>query len=120
MIDRKAMKQQAKGLYKRHYALLIVLCALSAAEHRYVRALLWFAAALLIKPQALLFAPLGLVAIVVGIARTETPEMRRQRLKGFCMAPWILTLPPKREKGLAAIDIVCKAREDFEAKSRKA
>ena len=29
MIDRKAMKQQAKGLYKRHYALLIVLCAIS-------------------------------------------------------------------------------------------
>jgi hypothetical protein len=32
------------------------------------------------------------------------------------MAPWILTLPPKREKGLQAIDIVRRARADFEAK----
>ena len=54
---------------------------------------------------------------IVEWGRTHVPP---ERLKGFCMAPWILTLPPKREKGLAAIDIVRKAREDFEAKCRKA
>ena len=50
---------------------------------------------------------------VVEWGRTHVPP---ERLKGFCMAPWILTLPPKREKGLQAIDIVRRARADFEAK----
>ncbi len=54
---------------------------------------------------------------IVEWGRTHVPP---ERLKGFCMAPWILTMPQKRDKGLAAIDIVRKAREDFEAKSRKA
>lgn len=52
-------------------------------------------------------------AAIVEWGRTHVPP---ERLKGFCMAPWILTLPPKLDKGLAAIDIVRRARADFEAK----
>ena len=63
--------------------LLVVLCALDAVEYRYVRSLIWFAAALLIKPQALLFAPLGLVAMLTGIISAETPDLRAKRLKDF-------------------------------------
>ncbi|MBQ6374903.1 MAG: phospholipid carrier-dependent glycosyltransferase [Clostridia bacterium] len=56
--------------------LLIAMCALSAVEYRYIRALLWFAAALLVKPQALLFAPLGLAAMLFGLIRlrADRPE----------------------------------------------
>ena len=50
---------------------------------------------------------------VVEWGRTHVPPAR---LKGFCMAPWILTMPPKRDRGLAAIEIVRKARADFEAR----
>ena len=62
--------------------LLIALCALSAGEGRYFRALMWFTAALLIKPQALLFAPLGLLAVIVGIAASED---RAGALKSFLL-----------------------------------
>ena len=65
--------------------LLIALCALAAGEGQYFKALLWFAAAMLIKPQALLFAPLGLVAILVGIAFAEDSAARAARLKGFLL-----------------------------------
>ena len=50
---------------------------------------------------------------VVEWGRTHVPPAR---LKGFCMAPWILTMPPKLDVGLAAIDIVRRARAEFEAK----
>lgn len=50
-------------------ALLLALCALEAVEERYIPALLAFAAAVLIKPQALLFAPLGVFAIAVNLVR---------------------------------------------------
>lgn len=63
-------------------ALAVALCALEAADGRNVRALLWFGAALLTKPQALLFAPVGLAAIVCGIVRAE-PDARRARLRGL-------------------------------------
>ena len=63
--------------------LLIALSALSVTEYRYGRALMWFAFALLIKPQALLFAPLGLVAMLTGICFSEDGETRAKRLKGF-------------------------------------
>lgn len=65
--------------------LLIALCALSAAEDRYFKALLWFAAALLVKPQALLFAPLGLVAMLTGIVMAPDAETRARHLKGFLL-----------------------------------
>ena len=63
--------------------LLIALCALSAAEDRTLHALMWFGAALLIKPQALLFAPLGLVALLTGIVRAEDAQRRAARLRGL-------------------------------------
>lgn len=63
--------------------LLIALCALSAGEGRYFKALMWFTAALLIKPQALLFAPLGLAAVLIGIVFAEDAHARFARLKGL-------------------------------------
>ncbi len=63
-------------------ALAVALCAIEAADGRYVRALLWFGAALLTKPQALLFAPVGLAAIVASIVRAE-PDARKARLRGL-------------------------------------
>ena len=57
--------------------LAVALCALEAAEGRSLRALLWFGAAMLVKPQALLFAPVGLTAIVCGIADVEGEDRRR-------------------------------------------
>ena len=65
--------------------LLIALCALSAGEGKYFRALLWFAAAMLIKPQALLFAPLGLVSLLIGILCAEDSAARAARVKGFLL-----------------------------------
>ena len=58
------------------FTLLIALCALNAADERYVTALVSFAIAMLIKPQALLFAPLGLFAIVVRLIRKPKPWKR--------------------------------------------
>ncbi|MBQ3574479.1 MAG: hypothetical protein IJA26_02330, partial [Clostridia bacterium] len=47
------------------FTLLIAVCALKAADEKYIPALTAFAAAALIKPQALLFGPLGLIAILI-------------------------------------------------------
>ena len=71
--------------------LAVALCAIEAADGRYLRALLWFGAAMLVKPQALLFAPVGLTAIACGIARCEGDDRRRalrQALTGVgaCLA----------------------------------
>ena len=65
--------------------LAVVLCALYAVRYRYVASLLWFAAALLIKPQALLFAPIGLIAMLAGIARAEDRKTRVRRLMRFLL-----------------------------------
>ena len=62
--------------------LLIVLCALQAARYRYISSLMLFVCALLIKPQALLFAPLGLAAMIFGIIRSKQPV---RRLKHFAI-----------------------------------
>ncbi len=62
-------------------ALAIALCALEAADGRTVRALLWFGAAMLIKPQALLFGPVGLAAILCGIFTAEPQERKARWLK---------------------------------------
>ena len=51
------------------FTLLVALCALQAADEKYLSSLLAFAGAMLIKPQAMLFAPLGLFAIVVNLVR---------------------------------------------------
>ena len=63
------------------FTLLIALCALYAADERYLPSLLAFAAAMLIKPQAMLFAPLGLVAIVIDLIRTKNT---RKALSALC------------------------------------
>ncbi|MBR1822410.1 MAG: phospholipid carrier-dependent glycosyltransferase [Clostridia bacterium] len=63
-------------------ALAIALCALEAADGKYIRALLCFGAALLIKPQALLFGPVGLAAILCGIL-SAAPAERKARLRGL-------------------------------------
>ena len=56
------------------FTLLIALCALEAAEEKYIPSLACFALAMLVKPQALLFAPLGLFAIIVfHIRRRRNP-----------------------------------------------
>ena len=51
------------------FTLLIAICAMQAADEKYISSLLAFAGAMLIKPQAMLFAPLGLFAIVVSLIR---------------------------------------------------
>ena len=51
------------------FTLLIAICAMQAADEKYISSLLAFAGAMLIKPQAMLFAPLGLFAIVVNLIR---------------------------------------------------
>ncbi len=53
-------------------ALLIALCALEAANGHTVRALLWFGAAVLVKPQALLFGPVGLAALLGGVFAAQS------------------------------------------------
>jgi len=61
-------------------ALFIALCALYAADGSTIPALLCFGAALLVKPQALLFGPVGLAAILCGIF-CATGEARRRRIR---------------------------------------
>ena len=51
---------------------------------------------------------------VVEWGRTHVPA---GRLKGFCMAPWILTRRDKCDKGLAAISQVAAARKSFETRA---
>lgn len=63
-------------------ALAIALCALEAADGHYVPALLWYGAALLVKPQALLFGPLGLAVILCAIFTGEA-DARRAKLRGL-------------------------------------
>ena len=52
-------------------ALLLVLCAHSLLGHRYLKACLIFVVALLIKPQALLFAPVILFAFIYDWMKAE-------------------------------------------------
>lgn len=63
--------------------LLIVLCAIKAVEGKYIRSLIWFTAALLVKPQALLFGPLGLTFMILGIFAVPDKETRKKRLTGL-------------------------------------
>ena len=64
------------------FTLMIALCALEAADGRYVPSLTSFALAVLIKPQALLFAPLGLVAVRWAVS----PFKRVKRT--LLLSPW--------------------------------
>ncbi|MBQ8110125.1 MAG: phospholipid carrier-dependent glycosyltransferase, partial [Clostridia bacterium] len=60
-------------------ALAVALCALRAVEGRTARALIWFGVGLLIKPQAALFAPVGLAGILCGVFSARGDE-RKKRL----------------------------------------
>ena len=64
-------------------ALAVALCALDAADGKIVRALVWFGVGALIKPQAALFAPIGLAAIVCGILRAGDAGARRKQLRAL-------------------------------------
>lgn len=58
------------------YTLLIALCALRAMDRKYISSMCCFALALLIKPQSLLFAPLGLFAIVADLFRNRSEDRK--------------------------------------------
>ena len=64
-------------------ALAVALCALDAADGRTVRALVWFGVGALLKPQAALFAPVGLAVIACGIFRAGDAGERRKRLRAL-------------------------------------
>ena len=59
-------------------ALFIALCALYAVDGRTIRALACFGLALLVKPQALLFGPVGLTAVLCGIFCAQGEERGRR------------------------------------------
>ena len=67
-------------------ALLIALCALEASEEKYIPALIAFAGAMLIKPQALLFGPLGLIAILIFLIRGRSGRKALEFLLGALCA----------------------------------
>ena len=63
--------------------LLLVICALRMVEGGYISSLAAFAVAVLVKPQALLFAPVGLTAMIVRIvSRYRDPSVGPQRALG--------------------------------------
>ena len=62
------------------FTLLVVLCALEAIDERYPLSLIAFAAAMLVKPQAMLFAPLGLVFILSRLIRGRDGKKLRDFL----------------------------------------
>ena len=68
------------------FTLLVVLCALQAADEKYLSSLLAFAGAMLIKPQAMLFAPLGLFAIVINLVRKPDKARIRSFIAGLVAA----------------------------------
>ena len=65
------------------FTLLIAICALKAADEKYIPSLVAFAAAMLIKPQAMLFAPLGLFAIIVFLVRGRDGKKIREAILGL-------------------------------------
>ena len=68
------------------FTLLIALCALQAADESYLSSLLAFACAMLIKPQAMLFAPLGLFAVLVNLVRKPDRARIRSFISGLIAA----------------------------------
>ena len=96
--------------------LLLVVCALRMAEGGYISSLAAFALAVLIKPQALLFAPVGLTALVVRVVgRFRDPAVEERRavrelwlaLAGLVVAfaiLWGVALPFSAQSGLSPIE----------------
>ena len=68
------------------FTLLIALCALSAADEKYIPSLIAFAAAMLVKPQAMLFGPLGLFAVAVFLLRRRDARKFKEFLIGVVSA----------------------------------
>ena len=68
------------------FTLLVALCALEAIDEKYLPSLVAFAAAMLIKPQAMLFAPLGLIYIVARLIRGRDGKKLRDFLLGLAAA----------------------------------
>ena len=96
--------------------LLLVLCALRMAKGGYISSLAAFALAVLVKPQALLFAPVGLTALVVRVVgRFRDPAVEKRRtvrelwlaLAGLVVAfviLWGVALPFSAQSGLSPIE----------------
>ena len=96
--------------------LLLVVCALRMAEGGYISSLAAFALAVLVKPQALLFAPVGLTALVVRVVgRFRDPAVEERRavrelwlaLAGLVVAfviLWGVALPFSAQSGLSPIE----------------
>lgn len=72
------------------FTLLIAVCALEAAEEKYIPSLAAFALAMLIKPQAMLFGPLGLFAILVFLIRSRSGKKVLEFILGAAVALGIL------------------------------
>ena len=95
--------------------LLLVVCALRMAEGGYISSLAAFALAVLVKPQALLFAPVGLAALIARvIGRFRDPAVEERRavrelwlaLAGVAVALvilWGVSLPFSAQSGLSPI-----------------
>ena len=71
-------------------ALLLMLCVLWAMDRKWPLALSAFALAVLTKPQALIFGPLGLILLAKDCIRDE--KSRRSGLTGLCSAVGIIYL----------------------------
>ena len=96
--------------------LLLVVCALRMAEGGYISSLAAFALAVLVKPQALLFAPVGLAALIVRVVgRFRDPAVEERRaarelwlaLAGLVVAfaiLWGVALPFSAQSGLSPIE----------------
>jgi dolichyl-phosphate-mannose-protein mannosyltransferase len=84
-------------------AILVALAVIDMSKQRYERALPLFGAAIMIKPQALLFAPIGVAAIIVEIVRSRDKGAQARRLaKSFGLMllvmlgialPFLINLP---------------------------
>ncbi|MDO4741542.1 MAG: hypothetical protein Q4A66_12820, partial [Eubacteriales bacterium] len=72
------------------FTLLIAVCALEAADEKYIPSLAAFALAMLIKPQAMLFGPLGLFAILVFLIRSRSGKKVLEFILGAVVALGIL------------------------------
>lgn len=74
------------------FTLFVVLCALKASEDKYIGSLISFAIAMLVKPQAMLFAPLGLIAIIVNLIRAKDKQLTSRFIKGVAAAVGVIYL----------------------------
>ena len=70
--------------------LLVVICAIEAVRGRYYVSLPVFALAVLVKPQALLFGPLGLTAVLLNVllAHRDADGTGRSRLEELTEVVW--------------------------------